>query len=177
MILGVNPGDIETWVWSGRSPEEEMVPHSSILAGGIPWPEEPGGLQCMGSHRVIHDWAFEHHHTEDKVGTFFFYGMILYQQRFSLVLLQHLFTEYLLCARPWWCWSCQFRWQVDTEPVSTHGIGITRVGRLDWLGINSVLCKHIRSTGISIYLHLFIHKAFIHSFTQESVRISEKNLV
>jgi len=32
-----------------------MVPHSSILAGGSPWPEEPGGLQCMGSHRVIHD--------------------------------------------------------------------------------------------------------------------------
>ena len=29
--------------------EEEMVTHSSILAWGIPWTEEPGGLQSLGS--------------------------------------------------------------------------------------------------------------------------------
>ena len=29
-----------------------MAPHSSILAWRIPWTEEPGGLQCMGSQRV-----------------------------------------------------------------------------------------------------------------------------
>ena len=29
--------------------EEEMATHSSILAWGIPWTEEPGGLQSMGS--------------------------------------------------------------------------------------------------------------------------------
>ena len=34
---------------SGRSLEEEMATHSSILAWGIPWTEEPGGLQSMGS--------------------------------------------------------------------------------------------------------------------------------
>ena len=28
--------------------EEEMVPHSSILAWRIPWTEEPGGLQSKG---------------------------------------------------------------------------------------------------------------------------------
>jgi len=32
-----------------------MVTHSSILAWRIPWTEEPGGLQSMGSHRVGHD--------------------------------------------------------------------------------------------------------------------------
>ena len=32
-----------------------MAPHSSSLAGKIPWMEEPGGLQSMGSHRVRHD--------------------------------------------------------------------------------------------------------------------------
>ena len=37
--------------------EEEMVTHSSILAQTIPWTEEPGGLQSMGSQRVKHDWA------------------------------------------------------------------------------------------------------------------------
>ena len=35
--------------------EEEMATHSSILAWRIPWTEEPGGLQSMGSQRVGHD--------------------------------------------------------------------------------------------------------------------------
>ena len=34
-----------------------MAPHSSTLAWEIPWTEEPGGLQSMGSRRVGHDWA------------------------------------------------------------------------------------------------------------------------
>ena len=32
--------------------EEDMATHSSILAWRIPWTEEPGGLQSMGSQRV-----------------------------------------------------------------------------------------------------------------------------
>ena len=34
-----------------------MAPHSSTLAWEIPWMEEPGRLQSMGSRRVGHDWA------------------------------------------------------------------------------------------------------------------------
>ena len=34
-----------------------MATHSSILAWRIPWPEEPGRLQSMGSLRVGHDCA------------------------------------------------------------------------------------------------------------------------
>ena len=34
-----------------------MAPHSSTLAWRIPWTEEPGGLQSMGSMKVRHDWA------------------------------------------------------------------------------------------------------------------------
>ena len=41
---------------SGRSPEEGMATHSSVLAGRIPWTEEPGGLWPTGSQRVGHDW-------------------------------------------------------------------------------------------------------------------------
>ena len=37
--------------------EKEMAPHSSTLAWKIPWTEEPGGLQSMGSLGVGHDWA------------------------------------------------------------------------------------------------------------------------
>ena len=35
--------------------EEEMATHSSILAWKIPWREEPGRLQYMGSQRVRHE--------------------------------------------------------------------------------------------------------------------------
>ena len=35
--------------------EQGMVTHSSILAWRIPWTEEPGGVQSMGSQRVGHD--------------------------------------------------------------------------------------------------------------------------
>ena len=37
--------------------EKAVAPHSSTLAWKIPWTEEPGGLQSMGSRRVGHDWA------------------------------------------------------------------------------------------------------------------------
>ena len=40
---------------SGRSLEEGMATHSSILAWRIPWTEEPGGLQSIGSQRVGRD--------------------------------------------------------------------------------------------------------------------------
>ena len=48
----------ETWVRSmdgDDSVEKEMATHSTILAWRIPWTEEPGGLQSMGSQRVRHD--------------------------------------------------------------------------------------------------------------------------
>ena len=37
--------------------EEGIATHSSILAGRIPWTEEPGGLQFIWSQRVGHDWS------------------------------------------------------------------------------------------------------------------------
>ena len=52
------PAVKEAWVASlGREDhlEKEMAPHSHILAWRIPWTEEHGGLQSMGSQRVGHD--------------------------------------------------------------------------------------------------------------------------
>ena len=45
-----------------------MAPHSSTLAWKIPWTEELGGLQSMGSQRVGHDWATStfHFHALEK---------------------------------------------------------------------------------------------------------------
>ena len=48
----------ETWVRSlGQEDplEKEMAIHSSTIAQKIPWTEEPGRLQSMGSQRVGHD--------------------------------------------------------------------------------------------------------------------------
>ena len=53
------PAMQETWVQSlGQEDhlEKEMATHSSTLAWKIPWMEEPGRLQCMGSQRVRHNW-------------------------------------------------------------------------------------------------------------------------
>ena len=49
----LKPGPI--WISIEYSAEEAMAPHSSTLAWKIPWTEEPGRLQSMGSLRVGHD--------------------------------------------------------------------------------------------------------------------------
>ena len=49
---------IRVWSLGGEDPlENEMASHCSILAWRMPWTEEPGGLQSMGSQRVRHNWA------------------------------------------------------------------------------------------------------------------------
>ena len=54
-----NPSPMqETWVqFLGREDplEKEMATHTSSLAWKIPWTEQPGGLQCTGLQRVLHD--------------------------------------------------------------------------------------------------------------------------
>ena len=49
----------QAWSLGWEDPlEKEMVTHSCVLAWKIPWMEEPGRLQSMGSQRVRHNWAF-----------------------------------------------------------------------------------------------------------------------
>ena len=50
-----NAGDLGLIPGLGRSLEKEIAAHSSIVAWKIPWTEEPGRLQPMGSQRVGHD--------------------------------------------------------------------------------------------------------------------------
>ena len=50
-----NAGDQCSDPGSGRNPEKGT--HSSIIAWEIPWREEPGGLQHMGSQKVRRDWV------------------------------------------------------------------------------------------------------------------------
>ena len=56
--LPANTGDLRDMgsIPGSEDPlKEGMATHSSILAWRIPWTEESGGLQSMGSHRVRHD--------------------------------------------------------------------------------------------------------------------------
>ena len=71
------PGVQETLVWSlGQEDplEKGMATHSSILAWRIPWTEELGRLQSMGSKRVGHNWATNiSHFTVDGDSEYFQY--------------------------------------------------------------------------------------------------------
>ena len=46
-----------TFTFHFHALEKEMATHSSVLAWRIPGTVEPGGLLCLGSHRVGHDWS------------------------------------------------------------------------------------------------------------------------
>ena len=46
------------WYLGWEDPlEKEMATHSSILTREIPWTEDPGGLQSMGTQTVRHNWG------------------------------------------------------------------------------------------------------------------------
>ena len=49
------------------SPEKEIATHCNILAWEIPWTEEPGRLQSMGSQRVGHSLVHTHTHTHTLI--------------------------------------------------------------------------------------------------------------
>ena len=70
VVLGVknllaNAGDEEMWIssldWEDLL-EKGMVTHSTILVWRIPWTEEPGGLQSMGSQELDTTQRLNHHH-------------------------------------------------------------------------------------------------------------------
>ena len=63
------PAMWETWVrylgWEDPLAKETAI-HSTTLAWKIPWTEEPGRLQSMGSQRVGHDWATSLTHMNNE---------------------------------------------------------------------------------------------------------------
>ena len=64
------PMQLETWVqfldWEDIL-KQEMAALLIILTWRIPWAEEPGRLQSMGSRRVGHDWTDTHVHNQHKM--------------------------------------------------------------------------------------------------------------
>ena len=88
-----------TVIWTTRALEKAVAPHSSTLAWKIPWMEEPGGLQSMGSHRVGHDWsdlaaAAEYWKLEGEMFS------VVDKQLSNYFSLIHLFIKQVLCQLP-----------------------------------------------------------------------------
>ena len=70
--------------WVGQFPwRMKMAAHSSILAWKIPWTNEPGGLQSMGSWRVRHDWV-KHTYTRFGGSNFLWKGILLLKKFFGV---------------------------------------------------------------------------------------------
>ena len=102
----------EMWVQSlgQKDPlEEKMATHTSILAGTIPWPEEPGRLQSVGSQRVRQDWA-----TKQWVWAFLNILGFLY------FFLSVNFDSHIFAHFPMLYLFCWFETDRNFSKVSTH---------------------------------------------------------
>ena len=91
------PAMQETWVQSLRQEdplEKGMATHSSSLAWRIPWTEEPGGLQFMGSQRARHDWATKRAHKGARLSLS--PPVCIYPRYTFFLLKQHLFCYFQL---------------------------------------------------------------------------------
>ena len=77
--------------------EKAMATHSNTLAWKIPWTEEPGRLQSMGSRRVRHDWE-----TSLSLITFLIILMVSSLPCFSLLLLKVWGRQIVWCTLTSW---------------------------------------------------------------------------
>ena len=64
--LPANEGDQGSVLGGEESLEEGTATHSSVLAWRVPWTEEPGGLQSMGSQESDTTEVTEHAHTRTQ---------------------------------------------------------------------------------------------------------------
>ena len=118
--------------------EKEMVTHSSILAWRIPWTEEPGRLQSIGSKRVGHDWVTSHSLCVVLNEDWNFKSAHRSVLGYYLIKLEVLVTQ--LCMT-----LCNPR---DCSPPgsSVHGISQARI--LEWVAIpfsrGSIFCNNLR---------------------------------
>ena len=62
-------GDVVQSLYWENPLEEELATLPRVLAWRIPWTEEPGGLQSIGSQRVVRDWAHMHGNLNETVSS------------------------------------------------------------------------------------------------------------
>ena len=129
-----------------------MAPHSSTLAWKIPWKEEPGRLQSMGSPKVGHDWA-----TSLSLFTFMYW-------RGNGNPLQCSCLENPRDGGAWWaavygvaqCWTRLKRLSSSSRPHKTHreGIVITRELNVSWIRNIWGIKRNERTPLVPLSIHL-----------------------
>ena len=107
-----------------------MATHSSILAWEIPWTEEPGRLQSMGSQRVRHDWG-TNTHTHDciyrLIASVFFNGLSLFiltlklSQIWSIEAPSRLFAEKAMATHSSTL-AWKLPWMEEPGRAAVHGV-------------------------------------------------------
>ena len=151
--LPANAGDIKgmgSIPGSERSPGGKQGTHSSLYTWRIPWTEEPGGLQSIGSQRVGHDWR-------DLAGT-----RAHGEQRDSLSLALCQEAEAILSAAE----SCH-PWLIpDSNPAFQRGVRrlvlffllqpVACLYILLYLGWSLYLAGYRLSVCIYIYIYIYV---------------------
>ena len=91
--------------------EKEMAIHSSTISWKIPWTEEPGRLQSMGSQRVRHDWATScscSHMNGKHFGDLPFFASTFHSKQTKISLFcikcKHVYTSLLCFTSPYLRW-------------------------------------------------------------------------
>ena len=111
------PAMQETWVWflGQEDPlEKEITTYSSILAWRIPWTEDPGRLQSMGSPESDMTWRLNHHHHHH-------YTLVMWS---------------LVCISVIWSRSCEWQVTVKTKQNKTKTPSSLLKWEQSWSGFN-----------------------------------------
>ena len=117
-----------------------MATHSSVLAWRIPWTEEPGGLQSMGSQSAGHCWVTKCTHIF-KAGQFYFWFFFTLSSAVrwnSVYLLKHPVTtwsETLHCRV--WSHSVMSDSLLDSCPPGSSIRGVFQASILEWIAFPS----------------------------------------
>ena len=108
--------------------DKEMKTHSNIFTWKIPWTEEPGRLQTMGSQRVGHNWAHTHTHIP---------GYSLHSSHTV-----HLFpSQHLLGFKAQDLWAPHFEPRKQVRRIMTYEKQL--VPALEPIGHNSICFHHL----------------------------------
>ena len=117
------PAVWETWVWplDQEDPlEKDLAIHSSVLARRIPWIEELGGPQSMGSQRVGHNSTTII--QNDNIEDYILLIKIYFQKTLLLLSLSHV---WLFCN------------PMDCSPLDSYVCRISQARILEWVTISS----------------------------------------
>ena len=124
--------------------QKRVATHSRILAWKIPWTQEPGGLQSIGSHRVGHDWsdlALTTALQKCQLGLgfcFVSFCIFLYIVCPSYTFWQasHSGKLHMLISSRSWCWTRE-AWRFAVHGVTKSQTQLSGWAELSWAELNT----------------------------------------